>query len=224
MGLFYFMAKDPAVLFYTSDFLSGTFTMTNEQVGKYIKLLCLQHQKGPLTERDMLSVCQSYDEDIYAKFEYLDSHYVNIRMQTESIRRKSYSESRKNNRLKPKEENISISYDNHMETETETITINKTITKDVNIDFDFFWDFYDKKVGEKVKIKKKWDKLTDEEREKAFNFIESYKIAQPDKYYRKNPETFINNKSWNDEIIERTISTKLTYAEMEWERFKKLGQ
>ena len=218
------MAKDPAVLFYTSDFLSGTFTMTNEQVGKYIKLLCLQHQKGPLTERDMLSVCQSYDEDIYAKFEYLDSHYVNIRMQTESIRRKSYSESRKNNRLKPKEENISISYDNHMETETETITINKTITKDVNIDFDFFWDFYDKKVGEKVKIKKKWDKLTDEEREKAFNFIESYKIAQPDKYYRKNPETFINNKSWNDEIIERTISTKLTYAEMEWERFKKLGQ
>jgi len=224
MGLFYFMAKDPAVLFYTSDFLSGTFTMTNEQVGKYIKLLCLQHQKGPLTERDMLSVCQSYDEDIYAKFEYLDNHYVNIRMQTESIRRKSYSESRKNNRLKPKEENISISYDNHMETENETITINKTITKDVNIDFDFFWDFYDKKVGEKVKIKKKWDKLTDVEREKAFNFIESYKIAQPDKYYRKNPETFINNKSWNDEIIERTISTKLTYAEREWEKFKQLGQ
>ena len=218
------MAKDPAVLFYTSDFLSGTFTMTNEQVGKYIKLLCLQHQKGPLTERDMLSVCQSYDEDIYAKFEYLDSHYVNIRMQTESIRRKSYSESRKNNRLKPKEENISISYDNHMETETETININKTINKDVNIDFDFFWDFYDKKVGEKGKIKKKWDKLSDEERQKAFNFIESYKIAQPDKYYRKNPETFINNKSWNDEIIERTISTKLTYAEREWEKFKQLGQ
>ncbi len=216
------MAKDPAVLFYTSDFLSGTFTMTNEQVGKYIKLLCLQHQKGPLTERDMLSVCQSYDEDIYAKFEYLDNHYVNIRMQTESIRRKSYSESRKNNRLKPKEENILISYDNHME--TETITINKTITKDVNIDFDFFWDFYDKKVGEKGKIKKKWDKLSDEERQKAFNFIESYKIAQPDKYYRKNPETFINNKSWNDEIIERTISTKLTYAEREWEKFKQLGQ
>lgn len=218
------MAKDPAVLFYTSDFLSGTFTMTNEQVGKYIKLLCLQHQKGPLTERDMLSVCQTYDEDIFAKFEYIDNHYVNIRMQTESIRRKSYSESRKNNRLKPKEENISISYDNHMETETEnrTITINKT--KDINIDFDFFWDYYDKKVGEKGKIKKKWDKLTDEERQKAFNFIESYKIVQPDKYYRKNPETFLNNKSWNDEIIERTISTKLTYAEREWEKFKQLGQ
>ena len=49
------MAKDPAVLFYTSDFLSGTFTMTNEQVGMYIRLLCLQHQKGKLSEKDMLS-------------------------------------------------------------------------------------------------------------------------------------------------------------------------
>ena len=34
------MAKDPAVLFYTNDFLSRTFTMTDEQVGKYIRLLC----------------------------------------------------------------------------------------------------------------------------------------------------------------------------------------
>lgn len=216
------MSKDPAVLFYTSDFLSGTFTMTNEQVGKYIKLLCLQHQKGPLTERDMLSICQSYDEDIYAKFEYIDNHYVNIRMQTESIRRKSYSESRKNNRLKTKEENISISYDNHMETETETITINKT--KDINIDFEFFWDFYDKRVGDKTKIKKKWDKLTDLEREKAFNFIEAYKICQPDKQFRKNPETFLNNKSWNDEIIERNNNStnKLTYSEREWQKLKNL--
>jgi len=56
------MAKDPAVLFYTSDFLSGTFTMTDEQVGKYMRLLCIQHQKGMLTEQDMLSICKAYDK------------------------------------------------------------------------------------------------------------------------------------------------------------------
>jgi uncharacterized protein YcfL len=93
----------------------------------------------------------------------------------------------------------------------------------VNIDFDFFWDYYDKRVGDKNKIKKKWDNLTDEEREKAFKFIESYKIVQPDKQFRKNPETFLNNKSWNDEIIKPAISTKLSYAELEWERLKNLG-
>ena len=34
--------------------------------------------------------------------------------------------------------------------------------------------------------------------------IPKYKQAQPDKKFRKNPETFLNNKSWNDEIIEDT--------------------
>jgi len=42
------MAKDPAFLFYSSDFLSGTFTLSNEHKGMYITLLCLQHQKGRL--------------------------------------------------------------------------------------------------------------------------------------------------------------------------------
>ena len=52
------MSKDPAVLFYTSDFLTGTMTMTNDQVGMYIRLLCLQHQKNFLSEKDMLSICK----------------------------------------------------------------------------------------------------------------------------------------------------------------------
>lgn len=37
--------KDPAFLFYSSDFLSGTMLMTDEEIGQYIKLICLQHQK-----------------------------------------------------------------------------------------------------------------------------------------------------------------------------------
>ena len=89
------MAKDPAVLFYTNDFLSGTFTMTDEQVGKYIRLLCLQHQKGKLTEKDMLHICNTYDEDIYSKFVNEDGLYYNKRMYDESEKRKRYSESRK---------------------------------------------------------------------------------------------------------------------------------
>jgi hypothetical protein len=32
-------------------------------------------------------------------------------------------------------------------------------------------------------------------------YIPNYRAATPDKTYRKNPETFLNNKSWNDELI-----------------------
>ena len=123
------MSKDPAVLFYTSDFLSGTFTMTNEQVGKYIRLLCLQHQKGKLTEKDMLSICQAYDADIWEKFEQLDGFFINNRMYDEAIRRSKFTESRRNNAKSVKNDSISEAYAKHMpmHMETETITINKNI-------------------------------------------------------------------------------------------------
>ena len=68
-------------------------------------------------------------------------------------------------------------------------------------DFEKFWELYDKKVGEKVKLISKWENLTAAEKEKIFEFIPRYKTAQPDKKFRKDPATFLNNKSWNDEII-----------------------
>jgi len=71
------------------------------------------------------------------------------------------------------------------------------------IDFDTFWDLYDKKVGDKTKLKKKWDKLSLEIQTKALEHITEYKKAQQDKQYRKNPDTYLNNKSWNDEIISK---------------------
>jgi len=214
-SLFYFMAKDPAVLFYTSDFLSGTFTMDNEQVGKYIRLLCLQHQKGKLSEKDMLSICKAYDNEIWDKFKVEDGLYYNERMYNETIRRQKFSESRRNNAKSPKKESTSEAYAEHMETETENRTI--TINENINIDFEWFWNEYDKKIGDKQKLKKKWNKLTDEERQNAMNYLDLYKQSVQDKQFRKNPETFLNNKSWNDEIINRTFTTnhKLSYAERE---------
>jgi hypothetical protein len=130
------MNKDPAVLFYTNDFLAGTITMSDDQVGKYIRLLCIQHQKGILTPKDMLNICKSYDEDVYCKFvKDGDGNFYNERMKNESDRRKRYSESRKANRdskpektinkRKSKSKIISESYVKHME--TETITENETI-------------------------------------------------------------------------------------------------
>lgn len=68
--------------------------------------------------------------------------------------------------------------------------------------FDDFWDVYDKKVGKKEKIKKKWNRLSQAVKEKIIWHVELYKKAEPEKKYRKNPETYLNNESWNDEIIQ----------------------
>lgn len=73
--------------------------------------------------------------------------------------------------------------------------------KRINIGFAVFWDMYDKKVGEKSKLEKKWEDLSDKDRMAIIEYIPKYKSANPDKAYRKDPQTFLNNKSWNDEII-----------------------
>lgn len=112
------MAKDPAVLFYTSDFLTGTMTMTSEQKGKYITLLCLQHQKTTLTEKDMINICGTYDKDIFNKFKQVGDDFFNERMRFEHEKRSKYSKSRSDNRKK-NENNICKSYDKHMENENE---------------------------------------------------------------------------------------------------------
>jgi hypothetical protein len=70
------------------------------------------------------------------------------------------------------------------------------------IDFEIFWNAYDKKVGNKETLRSKWDMLSDCEREAAMKYIPLYIQAQPDKKFRKNPENFLDNHSWNDEIID----------------------
>jgi hypothetical protein len=127
------MSKDPAVLLYTSDFLSGTYTMTDEQVGRYIRLLCLQHQKGKLTEKDMLSICKGYDSDVYEKFDLVDGCYINKRMYEEAEKRSKFTESRR--------KNASAKHmPNHMENENENINEVKNVLVYPSSEFQNIWE------------------------------------------------------------------------------------
>lgn len=77
---------------------------------------------------------------------------------------------------------------------------NKPINLELlNISFDQFWNLYDKKKGSKDKCEKLWEKLTDEERQKAMDHIPVYQNEQPDKQFRKNPEGYLKDKRFNDE-------------------------
>ena len=83
------------------------------------------------------------------------------------------------------------------------IPLSTIIDTDVEVNgFDFFWNAYEKKVG-RPKCEKLWAKLTLAEKKACLDYIPLYKQAQPDKQFRKNPETFLRNHSWNDELIYR---------------------
>ncbi len=75
------------------------------------------------------------------------------------------------------------------------------------IAFNEFWTAYDKKVGLKSKIEGKWDKLSDRDQQQIMDFIPKYEEARPDKQFRRNPEAFLNNRTWEDELIYNATET-----------------
>lgn len=129
------MAKDPAFLFYTGDFSTGTQFFSDEQVGKFIRLLMAQHQHGHLTEKHMMHICKTYDNEVFEKFaKDAEGLFYNERLETEILKRKRFTDSRSDNRKginnKPlKKKNISKSYVKHMENENKDENVNKNKEK-----------------------------------------------------------------------------------------------
>ena len=189
--------------------------MTDEQVGKYIRLLCLQHQMGKLSEKHMLNICKSYDSDIYEKFMIDDDgNYSNLRLNDEINKRIAYSESRRSNRkssnasAKPKKKhmsNICKSYDEHME--NENINENEIIIKDKKVITELFNQFYlnyPKKIAKQEAVKA-FGKI--ELSQSLFQII----MASLDQWKKSDdwtkdggqfipyPATWLNGKRWDDE-------------------------
>lgn len=121
------MAKDPAVLFYTSDFLSGVIDLDMAERGQYITLLCAQHQKGRLSEKTIWLLVGSCSVSVLGKFLRDENGlYYNQRMEKETQKRSQFVDSRKINGKKggrPKQNHMDNHMDNHMENENDNSRI-----------------------------------------------------------------------------------------------------
>lgn len=90
--------KGPYVPFYTADFLIGVSGMTMSERGQYITLLCLQHQRGRLSEKDIRLAVKKPSENVLEKFiKDENGLYYNSTMELRTKQREQYIESRKNN-------------------------------------------------------------------------------------------------------------------------------
>lgn len=220
------MKKDPAFLFYSRDFYEGVALMNFEDRGKYITILCVMHQKGRLSEESIRFLVGSVSVSLEAKFSKDEGGlWYNERLEYELDVRRSFVDSRiENGKLggrpkasaepsglpngnpiakpsaepngKPTNNLIANANDNRIKEGLETIKES----------FDKFWDLYEKKIG-KPKTLNEWKKLSDEERLLALKYTPAYKLSK-EKQYRKDPERFLRNKCWNDELISFQSVTK----------------
>lgn len=85
------MAKDPAFLFYPSDFLTGTMFMTDAEVGKYIRLICAQHQHGGILDKVSFNAMVGENQIIKSKFIESETGFYNERLTIEMDKRNKKS-------------------------------------------------------------------------------------------------------------------------------------
>ena len=91
------MAKDPAFLFYASDFLTGTMFFNFEQRGKYIYLLCAQHQHGGLIDKKSFNDLVGEDSFLRSKFIESENGFYNERLNDEIEKRSKDTNASRNN-------------------------------------------------------------------------------------------------------------------------------
>jgi uncharacterized protein YdaU (DUF1376 family) len=127
------MAKDPAFLFYPGDWLGGTIGMSFEEKGAYMELLMMQFTRGHMT-KDMIgqTVGQLW-VNLQDKFvQDTDGLWYNARLDIEKSKRKTYVDSRKNNKNGKNQHNKQVGHmTSHMENENENkVLIQKELFED----------------------------------------------------------------------------------------------
>jgi hypothetical protein len=183
--------------------------------------MCAQHQKGRLSEKDMLKICGTHDADIFEKFERDEAgNYFNPRLEQEVDKRKAYSESRRNNRKKKEDMLItSKTYVLHMENENENeieIVNEKVDNNLIKEQFEQVWIAYTK-VGPKKVAYERFKRLTETNRLHIINhvpnYIQSHRKAEKMDFI-PHFATYISQERWNDELpYQQSVENKVSWLD-----------
>jgi CO/xanthine dehydrogenase Mo-binding subunit len=172
--------------------------------------------------------------------------YFNKRLETEAKKRAEHSEKQ---RLRAKKGWEKRKKQRHsrgnatayatampLENENESEDVNRVIDEDKGGDykegetelwptFDDFWTRYDKKV-DRAKCEKAWKRLKQQEKEECMEHLRHYIRATPDKQFRRNPLTYLNNEGWTSEIIRqgKQATGQKTAAQMAYEALYPAGR
>ena len=216
------MAKDPAVLFYTSDFLSGTITFTNEEIGAYIKLLCIQREQGHI-ERDIFdAICGHPMPKVLKKFSIDENGMLfQHRMDEEIRKRNNYINAQTENGKKggrPKKTkthgfDLGLAKENPIGNENININDNSNIRKreaeeaQIEARFKRFWGSYPRKV-QKIDARRAFAKLNPDD-ELLGAIIKAVEASKGSKDWTDGggafipyPATYLNGRRWEDEPTE----------------------
>lgn len=140
------MSKDPAFLFYPGDYLRDTQCLSESVQVAYDRIMC-EHMRNICISKQQLKfftkrLNDDQKEELMMVLTEIEPEIYQITWVAESIvKRRKYSESRRNNRKgstkktsSKKDENISSTYVEHMENENEDVNESKDLSNKSRIE------------------------------------------------------------------------------------------
>ncbi len=210
----------------TLEYLTGIDANVCEYSDVEFELMAGDFGVSATEIRDVIDYCLKL-EMLFINNGFINSESLDERLKPVYEKRgKSKDNSKKQQRVNGKFVNNNTVGNGVSATEMPQSKVNKSKVKEkeLNITFDCFWDLYDKKVGDKDKLIKKWESLNDDDRKNIIEYLPKYKLVQNDKKYRKDPQTFLNNKSWLDELVGFEEQKSAIYKNDDFEVYKKRQQ
>ena len=202
------MGKDAFVIY--KSFYKPISSLSDKQLGRLFRCIFL-HQLGEVAP---------VEDDIRMAFEFFKNQFELDESKYQGIVRRNQENGRKGGAPKgnknaenkqPKQptglkttqtpQNKHNDKDKDKDLKERESSIDNSLKKNLDDEFEKFWELYDKKRGDKTKVKNIFNKLAREEKDRIFETLPAYIASTPDKKFRKDPLTYLNNKSWNDEII-----------------------
>ena len=205
------------------DFIKATARLTDAQSMAYLRLIWKYYDdERPLpnemdvlafqigaTEADVNLILRSYFklEDDGWHQSRCDNEIAEYHKKSEQAANagKASARARMNKRSTDVEQPLNGLSTNHkpITNNQEPLTKNQINTNADALDgFDEFWSIYDKKI-EKPQAEKSWKRIKPsvELQLQIYAAARTYVQSTPDKKFRKNPSTWLNNQCWNDEVV-----------------------
>lgn len=240
------MDKKKSILIY-SDFLHKISKLSDEQAGKLFKGL-LNYSNGITPEFDDILLDYAF-EDIKTTIDRDSEKYLLkcLKNKEIAIERERIKRERNNTNVHERTRIITNSTDRDNDNDNdndidsdkdidildyydslpsdvlnEKLKDLKTVSDNEKIDFSVFWELYGKKKGNKLKVEKKWNKLSLSTQEKIIETLPNFKKPISDIQFLPFPETYLNNERWNDEIEETLQEEKTGYVrQYDWDSYLK---
>ena len=215
------MSKDSFIIY--KSFYKPISRLSDKQLGRLFRAIFEYHISGVVSVEDDIEMAFEFFKN---QFEIDESKYQSIvkRNQENGRRGGNQREQKGNDDNNPmgatgcecNPNNPMGAYNDNDNDNGNDNDLKKKLSDDNSKESEFnrFWDMYDYKKGDKTKVKKKFLSLSKADREKIFETLPLYVESTPDKQYRKHPQTYLNNRSWEDEILQRNTPQNTPIANL----------